>query len=76
MGPNGDTTNRPARRADQRELISIAEAAERLNCGDQTVRDMIARGHLPAYRIGGRMIRVDVVDVDALLVPIPTAGRA
>lgn len=58
-----------------RELITIAEAAERLHCGNQTIRDLIARGQLPAYRIGDRLIRVYLDDVDALLRPIPTVGR-
>jgi excisionase family DNA binding protein len=70
MGPISDTA-----RTDQRLLISIAAAAERLGCGDQTVRDFISAGKLPAFRVGGRMIRVYAADVDALLIPIPTAGR-
>lgn len=66
--------NRDTKRPDQRELITIAAAAERLGCGNQTVRDFIASGKLPAFRVGGRMIRLDAADVDALLVPIPTAA--
>ena len=39
----------------------------------RTIRRYISSGDLPAYRIGPRQIRVRASDVDALLVPIPTA---
>jgi hypothetical protein len=34
---------------------------------------MIASGELAGYRVGKRMLRVDLNEVDALLRPIPSA---
>jgi len=52
--------------------VSLQHAAEYLGVSVKTVRRMIARGDLPAYRLGPRMIRVDLGAVDAALRPIPT----
>lgn len=55
-------------------FITLNEAAERLRIGPQALRRRISRGELRAYRVqGSRLIRLAVADVDALLVPIPTA---
>lgn len=56
--------------------ITLAEAAERLSVTERTIRNLIARGQLPGYRLGSRTIRVQPADVDTLLVPIPTAASA
>jgi excisionase family DNA binding protein len=59
-----------------RKWITIADAAERLSVSPATIRRFIAHGQLPGYRIGGhrgRLLRVEIADVDALLVRIPTA---
>jgi excisionase family DNA binding protein len=42
----------------------------------RTLRDWIAKGLLPAYKIGPRQVQVDLNDVDALRVRIPTANGA
>ena len=55
-------------------LLTIETAAEMLAVHPRTIRRYVASGDLPAYRIGPRQIRVRTSDVDALLVPIPTAG--
>ena len=57
-------------------LLTIAEAAERLNVNPRTIRRRIADGTLAAFRCGPHLIRLDQAQVDALLCPIPTAGRA
>lgn len=46
--------------------ISIQQAADLMSCSTKTVRRLIARGTLPARRIGTRMIRIDAADLDAL----------
>lgn len=63
------TTDPPGRR-----YCTIAEAAEYIGATPAFIRKLIARGDLPAYRIGKRAIRIDIRDVDALLKPIPTVG--
>jgi len=57
-------------------LATIAEAAEQARCNPRTIRRRIADGSLTGYRMGPRLIRVDLGELDALLRPIPTAGDA
>ena len=65
----------------QRRLASITEAAEYLGLSTKTIRRYIAYGRITGYRITGhspaqgRLIRVDLNEVDAVLLqPIPTAA--
>jgi len=61
----------------KKKWIALADAAERLSVSPGTIRRLIADGKLPGYRIGGprgRLLRVAVADVDALLRRIPTAA--
>jgi excisionase family DNA binding protein len=61
---------------EQAPKISIGDAAERLGVHPRTIRRRIADGQLTGYRFGPHLIRLDPAEVDALLRPIPTAGRA
>lgn len=56
--------------------VSLQEAAARLSVSVDTLRDAVSRGQLPAFRVGnGRgRLRVRVVDLDALLIRVPTTG--
>ena len=54
----------------------LAGASEYLDCSPRTVRRMIAIGVLPAYRVGGRLLRVRLADLDAATRRIPTVGGA
>jgi len=54
--------------------IAIAAAAKRDGVSTKTIRRYIAAGLLTAYRVGPRMIRVDLAEVDALLHRIPTVS--
>ena len=56
-------------------FLTITEAAARIGVNTKTVRRRIADGSLVGYRVGPRLIRLDPAEVDALLRPIPTAGR-
>jgi len=60
---------RPARR-----LVSIADAADYVAISTKSIRRRIACGDLAAYRVGPRLVRVDVAELDAMLRPIPTAS--
>ena len=66
-----NTTNRsPARRsphAPPRRWASIYGVADYMGVHERTVRNMIARGQLTAYRNGELLIRLDINEVDALL---------
>lgn len=48
--------------------LTTAEAAERLRCHRQLIFDMIRRGKLPSYRVGGKVL-LKTEEVDALVVP-------
>lgn len=61
------TTHAPKR------LVSVADAAAYCACHPRTLRRRISSGDLTGYRMGRRIIRVDLNEVDALLNPIPTA---
>lgn len=45
--------------------VSIAEVAEQFGLSTRTIRRYIAAGHLTAYRVGPRVIRLDVAEVEA-----------
>lgn len=55
------------------QRASIAAAANALGCSTRTVRRYIESGRLTGYRMGPRLIRVDLAELDVLLRPIPTA---
>lgn len=66
----------PRRRSpieERKRLVDIAEAADHLDVSTRTIRRYIADGRLRGYRVGARLIKVDVGDLDALIRPIPSA---
>jgi excisionase family DNA binding protein len=58
----------------RRELVTLDAAADYLGVSPLTIRRRIASGALRAYRLGPRVVRVDLADVDSMLEPIPTTG--
>lgn len=57
-----------------RRLISLETAAETASCSPKTIRRMVARGDLTAYRVGQRLLRIDADELTRVLTPIPTGG--
>ena len=59
------------------DLLTIPQAADAANVSAPTIRRRIRDGHLPAYYVAGRNVRIRRRDLDATLVPVPvpTAGR-
>lgn len=55
--------------------LTIAGAAEALGVHPNTVRRMVARGELPAFRVGPRLLRLRAEDVAAVARPLATAGN-
>lgn len=51
---------------DAPELASLSAAADRYKCSARTLRRMIARGELTAYRVGARLLRIDVREADRI----------
>src|ERR1700749_3467381 len=59
---------------DPEELLTVAEVAGQLKLNQQTIRNWIDRGELPAVRLGSRRVRIRRADLDALLAPGRTAS--
>lgn len=60
----------------QRRFISQEVAAERWAVSVSTIRRLISDGKLTGHRLNGRIIRVDLAEVDACFRPIPTVRQA
>lgn len=57
-----------------RRWASLAVAADHLAVSEKTLRRRIAAGDVRGYRVGSRLVRVDMNELDALASPIPTRG--
>ena len=61
---------------EQRHYESTRSASDRTGIGIRTLQRKVAVGALTAYKVpGSRLVRLDVAEVDALLVPT-VAGAA
>ena len=75
MGQN--TTARRTRRAaapPPKRLTSLANAAAYADVSIRSIRRWISSGLIPGYRVGPRLVKVDLDDLDRLAQRIPTAG--
>jgi excisionase family DNA binding protein len=50
--------------------VGISDAAQHAGVCPKTIRRWIAAGDLPAYRVGPRLIKIDLADLDAMFQPI------
>lgn len=66
MGPNSTAT--------PRRFGTMRDGAQILKCDPDTIRRYISQGRLTAYRVGDRLLRVDLDEVERLARPIPTTG--
>ncbi|MFD6513852.1 excisionase family DNA-binding protein [Rhodococcus sp. NPDC060176] len=57
-----------------RKLITSVEAADRIGVDDSTIRRWVRNGKLPAFRLAGHGLRIDIAAVDALLIPTGDAS--
>ncbi|MCV7381459.1 helix-turn-helix domain-containing protein [Mycobacterium alsense] len=48
----------------------MPEAAAYLDVDHKTIRRLIAAKRLPGYRLGNRIIKVKIADLDAVLTPM------
>jgi excisionase family DNA binding protein len=51
----------------RRRLVSMAEAAEIAGVHHLTIRRWIAKGVLTGYRVGPRLIRVDLDELESII---------
>lgn len=56
------------------DYLTIKQSATFFKCSQDTIRNRIADGSLPAYRFGGRLIRVKKSDLENLFHQIPSAA--
>jgi excisionase family DNA binding protein len=56
------------------QKVPIKAASEVAGVCDKTLRRYIAEGLLPAYRVGPKLIRIDLDDLEELLKPIGGAA--
>ena len=49
--------------------LSIKQSAELVKCHPNTIRNLITRGKLKAYRVGRNIIRINQADLEALFTP-------
>ena len=59
-------TGRPSNPPSDRELLTIAEVADRIGVSERTVRRWIGHGDLRSWR-RGRIVRVPVADLRRFL---------
>lgn len=71
-----DPVSRHQALAANRRYVTLEEAGDLLGCHPRTVRRLIAAGRLTGYRLGGRLLRVDLAEVDAVMRPLPAAGQS
>ncbi len=53
--------------------MSLAVAAAHADASTRTLRRYISPGKLTGYRVGPRLIKVDLNEVEVIVRPIPTA---
>jgi excisionase family DNA binding protein len=57
------------------EIVSIAAAADHYDLSRQTVRRWIASGKITGHRVGPRLIRVDLEEIEAKIIhALPTVN--
>lgn len=72
--PRNGSDAKPQSRPSLR-MLTLPEAAARVNAHPKTLRRRISEGHLVAYRMAGsRAIRIAAEDLDKLFSPIPAAS--
>ncbi|BBZ03598.1 hypothetical protein MCHIJ_30350 [Mycolicibacterium chitae] len=57
-------------RAGRPELIGLQQAAEHCDVSYRTIRRWISAGHLNAVRVGPRLLKVAVADLDTIMQPV------
>lgn len=54
----------------ERRYASLSQGADHLQVSERTLRRMIASGEVSGYRLGKRLIRVDLNEIDAFMTPV------
>lgn len=54
-------------------LVSVPNAAKEIGVSHHTIRRRVSAGQLTGYRLGSRILRVDLDELLASLHPVPSA---
>jgi len=57
----------------RRRLVGLAAAAAYADISTRTLRRYISHGRLTGYRVGPRLVKIDLNELDELARPIPAA---
>lgn len=57
-----------------RRWATTRQTATYLQVGERTVRRMIADGHITAHRMGRRLVRIDLAEVDHAFSVLPSGA--
>ena len=71
--PSGTDTSAHASHLDRQ--LTLQDAADLLGASPSSVRRMIARGDLRAYRYGPRLLRIDPADLRAMRQPVTSLAE-
>lgn len=66
----------PSPLGSNRRYVSLNVAADYLGVSVKTIRRMIAAGEITGHRVRGKIIRVDLQEIDNVMRPIPSAVSA
>lgn len=73
--PRQPAANGAAHPPRRRRLASVQAAAEMYDVDPKTVRRWIASGLIHGYRVGDRLIKIDLDEIEAKVVQeVPAAG--
>ena len=69
-------TRQPVNRRERRrpELIGLQEAADYCDVNYRTIRRWIADGRIDAMRVGPRLLKVSVTELDKVIAPVGGAA--
>lgn len=70
------TSTTTAAKTRHRRYGTLEEAAEWFGCSPRTIRRMVAAGELTGYRLGKRLVRIDLDELDGQVSVIPTTSAS
>jgi excisionase family DNA binding protein len=63
-------------RVGHRRFASVKDAAEAYDVNPRTVRRWICDGRITGYRMGGKLVKVDLDEIEANVVKVIPAAQA
>jgi excisionase family DNA binding protein len=63
----------PRQPADRR-YASIGQAADYAGVSSRTIRRYIVAGRITGYRVGPKLLKVDLNEIDRIITPVAAAG--